>query len=130
MSSVSCGILTRVLFRASWRLPLLFFSLLPTCLLFRCTQSTTQTFTCTLGTSSFIAQKYNSRGAGVVQSVERPILDLGSGRDLTVREFEPHIGLCADGVDPAWDSVSPSRFPSLLACTFSLSLCLSLSQNK
>ena len=26
--------------------------------------------------------------------------NFGSGRDLTVREFEPHVGLCADGSEP------------------------------
>ena len=38
--------------------------------------------------------------------------DLGSGHDLTVREFQPCVRLRADGVEAAWDS-------------FSLSLCLS-----
>ena len=32
---------------------------------------------------------------------------------ISVRELEPHVGLCADGAEPAWDSLS-----------------LSLSQNK
>ena len=27
--------------------------------------------------------------------------DFGSAHDLAVREFEPHIGLCADGSEPA-----------------------------
>ena len=35
-------------------------------------------------------------------------LDFGSGHDLTVREFEPHFGLCVDSTEPAWDSFSPS----------------------
>ena len=26
--------------------------------------------------------------------------DFGSGHDLTVREFKPHVGLCADGSEP------------------------------
>ena len=43
----------------------------------------------------------------MAQLVKRPTLDLGSGHDLPVHEFEPHIGLCTDGVEPAWDSVSP-----------------------
>ena len=30
-------------------------------------------------------------GTWVAQSVEHPTLDFGSGRDLTVREFEPDI---------------------------------------
>ena len=60
---------------------------------------------------------------------QRPTLDFGSGHDLTVLEFEPHVGLRADSVEPAWDSLSPSpSAPPLLAC--SISLFLSLSQNK
>ena len=51
------------------------------------------------------------------QSVKSPTLGLGTGRDLTVRETESRVGLCADGMEPAWDSLSPS-------------LPLSLSQNK
>ena len=38
--------------------------------------------------------------------------DFGSGHDLTVREFEPRVGLCADSsaqsLEPVSDSVSPS----------------------
>ena len=33
----------------------------------------------------------------MAQSVRPPTLDLGSDRDLTVREFEPPIGLCVEG---------------------------------
>ena len=43
----------------------------------------------------------------MAQSVKRLTLESGSGCDLLVREFEPHIGLCADRVEPAWDSLSP-----------------------
>ena len=39
------------------------------------------------------------------QSVKRPTLDFDSGHDLMVRGFEPHVGLCTDGVEPAWDSL-------------------------
>ena len=53
-------------------------------------------------------QKY--RGAWVAQLVGRLTLDFSSGHDLTVREFEPHTGLCADNAEPAWDSLS---LPSL-----------------
>ena len=46
--------------------------------------------------------------------------DVGSGRDLTVPEFEPRVGLCADGSEPgaALDSVSPSLSapPPLMLC--------------
>ena len=67
----------------------------------------------------------DSGGAWVAQSVECLILDFTSGHDLTVGGIEPHVGLCADRVEPAWDSLSPSLFaPSLLARS------LSLSQNK
>ena len=54
-------------------------------------------------------------------SVKRPTLDLGSGHDLTVRELEPHVGLCADSTEPAWDSVSPSLYPSPTVRVLSLS---------
>ena len=50
-------------------------------------------------------------------------LNFGSGRDLTVCEFEPQVGLCADSVAPPWDS----RFPSLSAPPL-LALFLSLSK--
>ena len=33
-------------------------------------------------------------------------LDFGSGHDLAVCEFEPHVGLDADSSEPAWDSLS------------------------
>ena len=47
-----------------------------------------------------------NRGTSVAQLVKRLTLDLGSGHDLTVRDFEPHIGLCTDSVEPAWESLS------------------------
>ena len=31
-------------------------------------------------------------------------LDLGSGHDFEVQEFEPCIGLHTDGAEPSWDS--------------------------
>ena len=34
--------------------------------------------------------------------------DFSSGHDLTVHEFNPHMGLCSDCAEPAWDSLSPS----------------------
>ena len=52
----------------------------------------------------------------MAQSVEHPTFDFGSGRDLTVREFKAHVkplvGLCADRVEPAWDSLHLSLHPS------------------
>ena len=47
-------------------------------------------------------------GARVAQSVKRPALGFGSAHGLTVRGIEPRVGLRADGVEPAWDSLSPS----------------------
>ena len=62
-------------------------------------------------------------------SVKRLTLDFGSGRDLMVGEIEPHIRLCADSMEPAWDLWSPSvsalpRFMHVHTHT------LALSQNK
>ena len=62
-------------------------------------------------------------GAWVARSVKCPTLDFGSGHDLIVRGFEPHIGLCAVSAEPAWNSISPPlSAPPLLLC---LSLALS-----
>ena len=48
-------------------------------------------------------------------------LDFGPGHDLTVCEFDRQIRLCADGAEPAWDSLSLSA-PLPLVLTLSLSL--------
>ena len=50
----------------------------------------------------------NAWGTWGAQSVEQMTLDLSSGRDLTVPEFESHIGLYTGSMEPAWDSLSPS----------------------
>ena len=70
------------------------------------------------------------RGAWVAQSVKCPTLDLGSGHDLTVREFKPHIRLCTDSVEPAWDSISPSLCPSFTVHTRSHARSLSQIKRK
>ena len=60
----------------------------------------------------------------MAQSVEHLTLGFGSGHDLTVHEFEPRIGLCADSAEPAWDSFCLSLSlptPPLLAHSLSLS---------
>ena len=76
-----------------------------------------------------VIKNVNLRGAGVAQLVKCLTLDFSSGHDLTVCEMEPHIGLCADSAEPAWDSLSPSlSAPPLLMLVLSRSL--SLSQNK
>ena len=56
-------------------------------------------------------------GTWVAQLVKHLTLDFSSDHDLTVHEFEPHVGLLTDSMEPAWDSLSPA----LSAC---------LSQNK
>ena len=63
----------------------------------------------------------------MAQSGRHPTLGFGSVHDLTVREFEPLVGLCADGVEPAWDSLSLSP---CLSPILSLFLSLSLKINK
>ena len=63
------------------------------------------------------------QGHWVAQSVKHPTLDFGSGHDFTIRGFKPHIGLCADTVEPAWDSLSLSpslSAPPLLTCSHTL----------
>ena len=41
----------------------------------------------------------------MAQSVKPLTLGLGSGNDLTVSEFEAHVGLCSDSMEPAQDSL-------------------------
>ena len=62
----------------------------------------------------------------MAQLVKCPTLDLATGHDLTVHEFEPRVRLCADSTEPAWNSLSPPLSLPLLPCFLSLSL----SQNK
>ena len=47
----------------------------------------------------------------MAQSTKPQTLDLGSGHDLMVCGTEPHTGLCAGGVEPAWDFLSPLSAP-------------------
>ena len=49
----------------------------------------------------------------MAQSVKVPTLDFGSGLDLMVREFQSHVRLCADRVEPAWNSLSLRPSPAL-----------------
>ena len=68
-------------------------------------------------------KKTNLWGNWVAQSVKGAILR--SGHDLTIREFEPHVGLCADSSEPGACfrfSASPTLCPSLLTLCLSLSL--------
>ena len=60
----------------------------------------------------------NNQGARGLGRLSNHTLGCGSGHDLTVLEFELHIGLCADTVEAAWDPLSPSLSapPLLLLC--------------
>ena len=43
--------------------------------------------------------------------------------NLKVPEIEPHVGFCADSMEPAWDFLSASlTAPPLLVCALILSL--------
>ena len=73
------------------------------------------------------SRRIHAQGAWVAQSVKRPTLGFGPGHDLTACEFEPCIGLGADGAEPAWDSLS--LLLSLpLPCLLSLSLSLKINK--
>ena len=45
------------------------------------------------------------------QSVKQPTLDVGSSHNLAVPGTESCIGLCANSVEPAWDSLSLLSLP-------------------
>ena len=54
-----------------------------------------------------LLKKFNLGGAWVAQLVERQTLDISSGGDLTVMGLSPKLGSKL-GMEPAWDSYSPS----------------------
>ena len=56
--------------------------------------------------------------------------DFRSGHDLTVRGFEPRMGLSAVSTEPALDPLYPLSLPLLLALSLSLSLSLSPLKHK
>ena len=65
----------------------------------------------------------------MAQSAKCPTLDFGLGHDLMVCGFEPSVVLCADSMEPAWDSPSPSSSaPSPLILSLSLSLSLKINE--
>ena len=69
----------------------------------------------------FLAFKNCDGGTRVVQLIKHLALGFSLSHDLTVCEFEPHIRLCADCTEPAWDSLTPSLSAPPLP-TLSLSL--------
>ena len=59
----------------------------------------------------------------MAESVKHLTLDFGSRHGLMIRGIEPHVGLCADSVEPAWDSLSLSvSAPPLHARALSLKI--------
>ena len=50
--------------------------------------------------ASVLGRNDDSSGTWVAQSIECPPLGFSSGHDLAVREFEPRVGLWADGSEP------------------------------
>ena len=68
-----------------------------------------------------------ARGTWVAQSGKRLTLGFSWGHNLTVQEMRPHVRLCTDNTEPAWDSLS-LRISLLFLPTCARSF--SLSQNK
>ena len=58
--------------------------------------------------SLLLSEKWLYRSTCVAQLVECPTLDFGSGHDPQGHGIEPCIQLCANSMEPAWDSLSPS----------------------
>ena len=63
----------------------------------------------------------NYRDAWVAPSVKHLTPDFGSGHDLTVCEFEPHVGLCADSTQSLLGILSPLFSAPPPPCGLSLS---------
>ena len=69
----------------------------------------------------------------MAQLVKYLTLDFSSRHDLTVHGFKPQVGLCADGSEPAWDSLSLSLSLSLCpspTCTCARTLSLKINKLK
>ena len=82
------------------------------------------------GGSILTSVKMQHGGAQVAQTVKRLTLDLGSGHDLMAGEFQPHVRLCADSAEQAWDSLSLSLSAPPPTGTFSFSLSQNKERNK
>ena len=74
-------------------------------------------------------KKQNNWDAWVAPSIKHPTLDFGSDHDLMVCGIELHVRLCADSVELAWDSLSPSLCSSRLRMC-SLPLKINVKRNK
>ena len=59
----------------------------------------------------------------MAQLVKHLTLDFGSGHNLRVLESKPHIRLCADSTDSAWDSLSaPPQLMHVLFLSVKISI--------
>lgn len=59
----------------------------------------------------------------MAQMVKHPSLSISSGHDLTVHVIKLYVGLCANSMEPAGDSLSPSlSAPPALESTLSLKI--------
>ena len=58
----------------------------------------------------------------MAQLTKHLTLDISSGHDLMVCEFETYIGLCTGSMESAWDSLSHPLLP--LPCILVLALFL------
>ena len=62
----------------------------------------------------------------MAQSVKHLTLGFGSAHDFTVCGFKPHVGLCADSAEPAWD---PFHLSLPLPCSHPLSLSFQINKH-
>ena len=61
----------------------------------------------------FKIENVKSQGTLGAQSIKiQSTLDFKSGHDLRVCEFEPHVGICTDSTEAAWNFLFPSFCPS------------------
>ena len=74
------------------------------------------------GKDTMFIQNVHIRGARGAQLVGRLILDVSSGHDLTISGTEPRVGLCADSVEPAWESLPLSLSAPPAAHSLSLKI--------
>ena len=54
-----------------------------------------------IGGKELSVKSVGSGAPGGAQLIEHPNLDMGSGHDLTIREINPCVRLCADSAEPA-----------------------------
>ena len=101
------------------------------CSFFSCWEGReTKASACPVSSSFGVTNILKQKSLGCLGGSVGWVSHFGSGHDLTVRGFEPHIGLCADSSEPGacfWFSVSfslsaPPPFVHMLSLSFPLSL--------